>query len=266
VIFLSPLLNSVNQKDTGKDRTMPPTPIVPDLYALDLGGVNAYLIAADDGLTLIDTGPAGSLSRLARELGALGHTPADIARIIVTHAHPDHAGGLAELQAHTGAPTWMHPLDAAPVRNGTAIRPSLGPTPGFVNQIIYRLTVARAPRHITPALVDHEFEDGAMLPFAGGLQVIHTPGHSAGQIALLWPAHGGVLFVADAAINEAGLALFPAYEDLAQGRESLARLSTHAFAVACFGHGRPITQNAAQRFRAKWGRTNRQSQTIQRSS
>ena len=34
-----------------------------------------------------------------------------------------------------------------------------------------------------------------------GLQVIHTPGHCAGQVAFLWPREGGVLFVGDAAAN-----------------------------------------------------------------
>lgn len=244
---------------------MPATPIEPNLYALDLGGVNAYLIAAADGLTLIDTGSPGSAERIARELNNLGHTLANISHIVVTHAHADHAGGLAELQAHTNAETWMHPLDAALVRAGVAMRDSTGPTPGLMNRIIYRLTIARAPRTLAPATVDHEVEDGAVLPFAGGLRVIHTPGHSAGQIALLWSAHGGVLFAADAAINVAGLALFPAYEELAQGQASLARLAMYEFAVACFGHGRPITRSADQRFRARWAGTSRQPQPIQRS-
>jgi glyoxylase-like metal-dependent hydrolase (beta-lactamase superfamily II) len=245
---------------------MPPTPIMPDLYALDLGGVNAYLITAGDGLTLIDTGYTGSAERITSALGALGYALADIAQIVVTHAHADHAGGLAELQARTGAAVWMHPLDAALVRTGAAVRPSTSPTPGVINGIIYRLTIARTPRTITPATVEHEVEDGAVLPFAGGLRVLHTPGHSAGQIALLWPAHGGVLFAADAAINVAGLALFPAYEDHAQGQASLARLGAHTFAVACFGHGRPITRGAAQRFRARWPGPSQQAQQIERSS
>lgn len=264
MIFLSLSLNSVIFSNAGKAKPVSPTPLVPDLYALDLGGVNAYLIAADNGLTLIDTGPAGSAERLARALDTLGYVIGDISQIIVTHAHADHAGGLAELQARTRAEVWMHPLDAALVRSGMAMRPSTRPTPGLLNRIIYRLTIARAPRTITPASVDHEVEDRATLPFAGGLRVIHTPGHSLGQIALLWPAHGGVLLAADAAINVAGLALFPAYEDLAQGHASLARLAAHAFEVACFGHGRPITHAAAEQFRARWSNPSQQP-SIQRS-
>jgi glyoxylase-like metal-dependent hydrolase (beta-lactamase superfamily II) len=236
---------------------MPPTLIAPNLYAMDLGGVNAYLITAD-GLTLIDTGSAESTERIARELASLGHVLADITRIVVTHAHADHAGSLAELQQRTGASVWMHQLDAALVRTGVAMRPNTRPTPGLINQIIYRLIIARTPRTITPAVVDYEVDDGAVLPFAGGLRVIHTPGHSAGQIALLLPAYGGALIAADAAINVAGLALFPAYEDLTQGHASVARLAAHEFDVACFGHGRPITHAAAQHFRARWSSSNQQ--------
>lgn len=245
---------------------MPPAPIVPGLHALDLGGVNAYLISAADGLTLIDTGYAGSADAAARQLGALGHRLDEIARIVVTHAHADHAGGLAELQGRSGAAAWMHARDAELVRAGVAVRDSTAPTPGPLNRIIYRLTIQGAPRTIAPAAVQHEVADGATLPFAGGLRVIHTPGHSAGQIALLWQAHGGVLFVADAAINIPRLALFPAYEDLAAGRASLARLAALEFEVACFGHGRPITRAAARRFRARWGAPGAEAQPARRRS
>jgi glyoxylase-like metal-dependent hydrolase (beta-lactamase superfamily II) len=40
------------------------------------------------------------------------------------------------------------------------------------------------------------------LPFAG-IEVVHVPGHRAGQIALRWPRHGGVLLAADTAMNMA---------------------------------------------------------------
>jgi glyoxylase-like metal-dependent hydrolase (beta-lactamase superfamily II) len=242
---------------------MQPTLIVPNLYLLDLGGVNAYLLCSDDGLTLIDTGPAGSVERIAHMLDTLGYTLNHISAIVVTHAHADHAGSLAELQACSTAPVWMHPLDAALVRTGVAMRVSTNPTPGIINQLIYRLTIARTPRTVTPARIHHELEDGAVLAVGGGLRVIHAPGHSAGQIALLWPASGGVLFAADAAINVAGLALFPAYENLALGKESLARLAGHTFAIACFGHGRPITRAADRRFRARWVGANLRSQSEQ---
>src|SRR5436309_3233459 len=82
---------------------------------------------------------------------------------------------------------------------------------------------------------------------AGGVRAIHVPGHCAGQLAFLWPEHGGVLIAADAAANVFGLAPSPLYEDLAEGMRSLSRLSAFDFEVACFGHGRPITTGAGGR-------------------
>jgi glyoxylase-like metal-dependent hydrolase (beta-lactamase superfamily II) len=238
---------------------MKPSEIVPGLFRLALGSVNAYLFIGDDGLTLVDTGYPGSAETIGQQLRRLGYRLGDIANIVVTHCHADHAGSLAELQAQSGAATWMHPADAALVRKGIAVRAATGPTPGLVNQIIYRTSIQRTARTIAPAQVEHEVDDGAELPLAGGLRVIHTPGHSEGQIALLWPAHGGVLVLADAAINIVGLALFPAYENLAVARQSLARLAALDFAVACFGHGRPLARNAAGRFRARWAQPLRTS-------
>jgi glyoxylase-like metal-dependent hydrolase (beta-lactamase superfamily II) len=134
---------------------MAPTLIAPDFYALDLRGVNAYLIKGPQGLTLIDSGYPGNTERIAQHVGALVHELSALTQIVVTHCHPDHAGSLAELQARTGAQTWMHPLDAAMVRAGQSMREDLKPTPGVINAIIYRVVIASAARMITPARVDH---------------------------------------------------------------------------------------------------------------
>jgi len=87
----------------------------------------------------------------------------------------------------------------------------------------------------------------------GGLRAIHVPGHCAGQIALHWPRHGGLLFAADAAASFFGLAMSPAYEDLDSGRRSLTRLAGEAFETAVFGHGKPLKNGAGARFKRKWG-------------
>ena len=60
-----------------------------------------------------------------------------------------------------------------------------------------------------------------------GLQVIHTPGHCAGQVAFLWPGEGGVLLVGDAAANTFGASPvdLDCAEDLALGKRMLAKLA-----------------------------------------
>lgn len=228
---------------------MSATPIVPGLWAVKIRFVNAYLLDAGNGLTLIDTGIADSAPAIVDAVRSIGRQPSDIRHILVTHCHTDHSGSLAEMKRLTGAPATMHPLDAAMVREGRSRRP-LVPAPGLVNAILCRLLIGFAPSSIEPAEIEHEAHDGEDLP--AGVRAIHVPGHCAGQLAFLWPEHGGVLIAGDVAANIRGLSLALVYEDLAEGVRSLSRLAGLDFEVACFGHGKPITSGASGQFRRKW--------------
>ena len=85
---------------------------------------------------------------------------------------------------------------------------------------------------------------------AGGGRGGPAPGHAAGQVALFWPRHGGVLVAADALGNRGGrLGWSVGYEDLAQGVASIERLAGFTFDAAVFGHGDPIVGGADERFR-----------------
>jgi glyoxylase-like metal-dependent hydrolase (beta-lactamase superfamily II) len=223
--------------------------VVPGVWEIPLGFVNAFLVDSEAGLVLIDTGVPGSAKRILEAIGQIGRQPADLRHILVTHCHADHAGGLAELKRHTDATAVMHPDDAAMVRAGRCLRP-LHPSPGLLGAIFSRLARRLAPSAIEPAEVEHELRDGETF---AGLRAIHVPGHCLGQLAFLWPHHGGVLFAADAADHVLGLSLSPLYEDLPEGLRSLSKLARLDFSVACFGHGRPIPRDASSQFRAKWG-------------
>ena len=227
--------------------------ILPGFHQIALGMVNAFLIESDDGLALIDTGYPGNGAKILEAVGSLGKAPKDLRHILVTHCHPDHAGSLAELVRQTGATVWMHPTDAEMVRSGRCLRP-VKTAPGFMNAIIGRMIRWTASHEIEPAEVAREVTDGESIPVGGGLRAIHVPGHCAGQLAFLWPKHGGVLIAADVAANIFGLGLSPVYEDLDEGRRSLAKLSTLDFQAAVFGHGGPILKGASDQFRAKWPR------------
>jgi len=171
--------------------------VTPGLTLISLGYVNAYLLESDIGLTLIDTGMPGSEDKILTAVKELGREPRDIKNILVTHLHADHAGSLKALEDRTGAPVWMHPEDAQMVRKGETLRP-LDPAPGIIRKQI-SWVAQRLASGIEPAEVEHELSDGEILDFADGARVIHTPGHAAGQVALL--LHDQVLIAADAASN-----------------------------------------------------------------
>jgi glyoxylase-like metal-dependent hydrolase (beta-lactamase superfamily II) len=89
------------------------------------------------------------------------------------------------------------------------------------------------------------------LPIAGGIDVIHVPGHCAGQVALYW-RRGRMLFAADACMNIFGLGDPMGFEDLEIGRASQRKLAALSFDAAGFGHGKPLARNASARFSRKW--------------
>jgi glyoxylase-like metal-dependent hydrolase (beta-lactamase superfamily II) len=223
--------------------------IVDGVYGIGVGGVNVFLLEDPDGFVLIDAGFPEKAEAILEAVRGLGKQPRDVRHIVVTHGHPDHIGSLAALQRATGAETWMHPLDAGIARAGGGFR-KLTPAPGLLSQLMLKLV--RPGAKVEPAVIDHEIEDGEELPIAGGLRVVHMPGHCAGQVALLWPRHGGVLFAADACMHLLRLDWTIGYEDIAEGGRSLRKLNGLAFDVACFGHGRAIVGGAAERFREKW--------------
>ena len=92
-----------------------------------------------------------------------------------------------------------------------------------------------------------------MLPIAGAFDVIHVPGHCAGQVALLWRP-GRMLFAADVCTNIMGLGDPVGFENLEEGRASQHKLASLSFEVAGFGHGKPIARDASTRFRKKYGK------------
>src|SRR5438093_10972365 len=108
-----------------------------------------------------------------------GHQPSDVRHILVTHHHLDHTGSLAALAKETGATVYVHPADAAVVGGGAMPPP---PNPAKLSgRTIGRLLLRIGPKRADPATVDEEVVDGDELPFAGGMKVVHTPGHTAGQ-------------------------------------------------------------------------------------
>ena len=115
--------------------------------------------------------------KVLRYLGRMGREPSDIVRIIVTHADPDHMGGLADLKAESGARVYASPLEASAIARGTLSRQlKPGPVARMFELLMSRVT-------LKPAVVDELLGDGQVLPVLGGLWVVYTPGHTPGQVS-----------------------------------------------------------------------------------
>jgi len=226
---------------------MKPRRVADGVCQVSLRGVNAFLLEAGGGLVLVDAGLKNSPPRITESIYSLGRLPQDVTGIVITHAHRDHVGGLAEMVRRTGAEVWMHPADAALMREGVWGRP-LGPGRGRTRDAIRRAMNAVPEARHEPVAVVHEVGDGDVLPF-DGLRALHTPGHTAGHLSLLLPRAGGVLFVGDAASNMVHTGLSFVHEDVPEARRSLQKLAALEFEVACFAHGRTIRTKASRSFR-----------------
>lgn len=79
----------------------PAVQVAPGVWRIPTVGrdyVNSFALVEDDGsVTLVDTGLAKAPPRLVAGLEAMGKRPRDVTRILLTHVHPDHAGGAAEM-------------------------------------------------------------------------------------------------------------------------------------------------------------------------
>lgn len=219
--------------------------IAPGVYQLSDNGVNVFLVECH-GLTLIDTGLPTTGEKIIQGLQALGHDPCTLARILLTHCHPDHAGSAAYLKEALGAQILCHPYAASLLTRGETNTETLSPSPGLLNKLLYQAFVAGAPSDIVPAEADRFLQEGEEV--IGGFRTIHTPGHSPGHIAFLW---NGLLFAGDSCANVGWLRAPIVAEDYQQTLRSIQKLSILDFHSACFGHGSPIIGRAHKRFRGR---------------
>jgi glyoxylase-like metal-dependent hydrolase (beta-lactamase superfamily II) len=224
--------------------------VISCVHMISMGMANAYLIEGQDGLTLIDAGYPGREAAVFGALRTLGRSSDQLRNLIFTHGHPDHIGSAAAIVRETGAKTYMHPLDIPMAESGGPFRP-LTPAPGLLGIVLCKLTYHPDTR-VDPVAINQPMADGEILPVAGGIEVIHAPGHCAGQVALLWRP-GRMLFLGDAGTNVMGLGDPVGFESLEEGRASQRKLASLSFDAAGFGHGKPVTHDASAWLRNKWG-------------
>jgi metallo-beta-lactamase class B len=136
--------------------------------------LSSILIHSDGGSILLDGDLPQSVPLIETNIRALGFKLEDIKYIVNSHAHYDHAGGIAALQRDSGAVVAASPAGAQGLRLGHAVADD--PQAGFT------------PLPIWPAVANvREVHDGETLR-AGAASVTarFTPGHTPGSTTWTW--------------------------------------------------------------------------------
>jgi glyoxylase-like metal-dependent hydrolase (beta-lactamase superfamily II) len=217
--------------------------VIPGVYMLGgifgtgFLGANIYILINED-ITVVDTGYPGRDKQVMNTVSDLGYAPSDIARIVLTHYHPDHIGNLQIISKDTGADVIAHRLDA-PYIEGKR-QQQFDRNNRRANILLKALDKFRP---VSPVAVTSIVDDGDELP--GGIVIRHMPGHTPGSISLYMPDRG-LIIVGDLLSNTFGLNL-PSRVftvDLNEELRSIKKLEEMEFDVICFGHGRPVTHHA----------------------
>ena len=145
-------------------KSVAPFRVAGNVYFVGTEGIGVYLIAAGRQAILLDGGLEQNASQVEKNIRALGFKLSDVRIILNSHAHFDHAGGIARLKADTGAAFYASPGDRSALEHGL-----------HNGETDY-------PRGRFPAVsVDHVLSDGQTIALGGvRMKATFTPGHTKG--------------------------------------------------------------------------------------
>ena len=156
------------------DKPGPPFRIHGNTYYVGTCGISSILVVSPEGHTVIDSGTDKGAEIVLANIRALGFDPRDVKVLLMSHEHFDHVGGMARLQAATGATIVATPEAAKVLRTGLPgaddpqAKSGHPPFPPVTGKIV-ELTSE------SPQLVG----DAELRP-------ITTPGHTPGALSWTW--------------------------------------------------------------------------------
>lgn len=203
-----------------------------------------YLVEDSQGLLLLDGCSRADVDSVCDYIcHTLGRPLSDLKLIVVTHMHPDHAGGAMGLRARTGAKVAAHPK-AATWYKGLAGRTAHGIDLLLTWWVAGRIGKPRVPIWYNPILsADIVLTDGQCLPVFEDWQVLYTPGHTDHDLSVLHvPSQQA--YIADVLVKVKGQ-LVPPYPlcHPNQYRESLKKLAQSQIETFFCAHVAPTAKS-----------------------
>jgi metallo-beta-lactamase class B len=118
LIVVGSALGQADETSRTWNKPVPPFQIVGNLYYVGASEVTSFLITTPKGHFLLDGGFAETAPQIEHNIAALGFKLQDVKFLLNSHAHFDHAGGLAELKQKSGARLVASALDAQLLKAG----------------------------------------------------------------------------------------------------------------------------------------------------
>ena len=157
-----------------------PFQIFGNTYYVGVAGLSSVLIASDKGLILLDGGLPQSAPLIDASIRKLGFRTADVRLIVNSHAHYDHAGGIAALQRASGAVVAASASGARAIQDGEP--PADDPQYGF-GKDANRFPAVKRVKTVA---------DGETLRVGDLAVTAHlTPGHTPGSTTWTWRSCDG---------------------------------------------------------------------------
>lgn len=240
-----------------------------DIYELELGNTKVFLIdgkrkiLVDTGLMSLPQEVIDFFEKSGMKIG--GEKEKDVLRkgaypyiidfmnekgikpemIVCTHCHLDHVGNLSRLRDYYHVQVAIHQLDIPIVEGKEKL-----PTPSFIPSQLHKFFECE------PCTVDQPLDDGVQI--SKDLKVIHIPGHTKGNIALLY--HDEILIPGDSISgrNELNPEIAPndvnppspmASLDHKMALESLKKLLVYDFRIILPSHGKSIWEDGKEKFK-----------------
>jgi len=202
--------------------------ILDNVYSIDHSeaknhSMESWILDCSEGAILIDGGMTPQhVDNIAAELKSIGKKWSDVKAILITHKHGDHIRNLPQLVELTGAPVQAHENEAPLIKEAVDVEVK-------------------------------GLEDRTVLPWCGGIELIHVPGHSEGNSSYYLKKHRAMI-AGDTIFGDEDGNLMPPPEryclDVEQATREMRRLLDYDFDAFIYTHGKDIIGGAKEKVKA----------------